>query len=89
VRKFRLPSQVEVTADNYNQYARGMNYPKVRTIRWGQNTATIRLIGVTAQRGKTAPTLFQPNSLDTSTKLDGLSNQPAKDAVIDFYTRFR
>jgi hypothetical protein len=89
VRKFRLPSQVEVTADNYNQYARGINYPKVRTIRWGENTVTIRLIGVTAHRGGTAANMFQPNSLDTSTKLDGLSNQPAKDAVVDFYSRFR
>jgi hypothetical protein len=89
IRKFRLPSQVEVTADNYNQYARGLNYPKVRTIRWGQNTVTIRLIGITAHRGKTAATLFQPNSLDISTKLDGLNSQPAKDSIIEFYSRFR
>ncbi|MGZ3795329.1 MAG: hypothetical protein ACXVB1_03140 [Pseudobdellovibrionaceae bacterium] len=89
VRKFRLPSQVEVTADNYNQYARGLNYPKTRTIRWGQNTVTIRLIGVTALRGKTPANLFQPNSSDISTKLEGLNNQPAKDAVLDFYSRFR
>jgi len=88
VRKLRLPSQVEVTADNYNQYARGMNYPKVRTIRWGQNTVTIRLIGVTSRPANTA-NAFQPTSLDTSTKLDGLNNQPARDAVIDFYSRFR
>ncbi len=89
IRKFRLPSQVEVTADNYNQYARGLNYPKVRTIRWGQNTVSIRLIGVTAHRGKTPASTFQPSSLDTMTKLDGLNNQPAKEAVIDFYSRFR
>jgi hypothetical protein len=89
VRKFRLPSQVEVTADNYNQYARGLNYPKIRTIRWGQNTVTIRLIGITAQRGGVASSLFQPNSLDISTKLDGLNNQPAKDAILEFYSRFR
>ena len=88
VRKFRLPSQVEVTADNYNQYARGLNYPKVRTVRWGQNTVTIRLIGVTSRPPNTT-NMFQPKSLDTSTKLDGLDNQPARDAVIDFYSRFR
>lgn len=89
VRKFRLPSQVEVTADNYNQYARGLNYPKVRTIRWGQNTVTIRLIGVTSQRGNVAANTFQASSLDPNTKLDGLNSQPAKDVVLDFYSRFR
>lgn len=89
VRKFRLPSQVEVTADNYNQYARGLNYPKVRTIRWGQNTVTIRLIGVTAHRGSLPANTFQSTALDTATKIDGLNNQPAKDVVLDFYSRFR
>lgn len=88
VRKFRLPSQVEVTADNYNQYARGLNYPKIRTIRWGQNTVTIRLIGITSRPTNTA-NMFQPSSLDTATNLDGLNNQPARDVVIDFYSRFR
>lgn len=89
VRKFRLPSQVEVTADNYNQYARGLNYPKVRTIRWGQNTVTIRLIGVTSHRGSLPANTFQASALDTNMKLDGLNSQPAKDVVLDFYSRFR
>lgn len=89
VRKFRLPSQVEVTADNYNQYARGLNYPKVRTIRWGQNTVTIRLIGVTSQRGTIPASAFQSSALESSAKLEGLNSQPAKDVVLDFYSRFR
>lgn len=89
VRKFRLPSQVEVTADNYNQYARGLNYPKVRTIRWGQNTVTIRLIGVTSQRGTIPASAFHSSALETSAKLEGLNSQPAKDVILDFYSRFR
>jgi hypothetical protein len=89
VRKIRLPSQAEVTADNYNQYARGLNYPKTRTIRWGQNTVTIRLIGVTSHRGALPANTFQSTALDTSAKIDGLNNQPAKDVVLDFYSRFR
>lgn len=88
VRKFRLPSEVEVTADNYNQYARGLNYPKTRTIRWGQNTVTVRLIGVNSRPTHSA-NIFQPSSLEVPTKLDGLNNQPAKEAVLDFYSRFR
>jgi len=89
IRKFRLPSQVEVTADNYNQYARGLNYPKVRTVRWGQNTVSIRLIGVSSQRGGVPANTFQASSLEAVTKLDGLNNQSAKDVVLDFYSRFR
>jgi len=90
VRKFRLPSQVEVTADNYNQYSRGLNYPKVRTIRWGQNTVTIRLIGVSSHKGALPANTFQSSALNNSvTKLDGLNNQPARDVVMEFYSRFR
>ncbi|WP_413585731.1 hypothetical protein [Bdellovibrio sp. HCB274] len=88
VRKLRLPSQAEMTADNYNQFAKGLYYPRARTIRWGNNTATIRLISASA-RPATASSQFQPNSLDMNGKLDGLEKLSAKDAVIEFYSRFR
>ncbi|QLY25365.1 hypothetical protein [Bdellovibrio sp. KM01] len=88
IRKIRLPSQVEMTADNYNQFAKGLYYPRSRTIRWGNNTATIRLISASA-RPATAVTQFQPSSLDINTKLDGLEKLAAKDAIIEFYSRFR
>jgi hypothetical protein len=88
IRKLRLPSQVEVTADNYNPYARSLNFPKNRTVRWGQNAVTIRLIGISAKTGAT-PAHFQPASLDSPLKTDGLNNQPARDVVLDFYSRFR
>lgn len=88
VRKIRLPSQVEMTADNYNQFAKGLYYPRTRTIRWGNNTATIRLISASA-RPATAVSQFQPNSLDINTKLDGLEKLSVKDAVMEFYSRFR
>ncbi|MBC7371612.1 MAG: hypothetical protein H7326_08610 [Bdellovibrionaceae bacterium] len=88
IRKLRLPSQVEVTAENYNAYARGLNFPKVRTVRWGQNTVTIRLIGVTSRPNVTAAQ-FQPSSLDSPIKLEALNTQAAKDVVLDFYSRFR
>lgn len=88
VRKIRLPSQVEMTADNYNQFAKGLNYPRTRTVRWGNNTVTIRLISASA-RPATAINQLQPNSLDVSMKVDGLEKLPAKDAIIEFYSRFR
>lgn len=88
VRKVRLPSQVEMTADNYNQFAKGLYYPRARTVRWGNNTVNIRLINVSS-RPNTAVSLFQPSSLDSSIKLDGLEHLPAKEAVIEFYSRYR
>ncbi len=88
IRKLRLPNQVEITADNYNSYSRGLSLPKIRTIRWGQNTVTIRLISVSAKPANVSGQL-QPNSLDMPIKLDGLNNLPAKDVVTEFYSRFR
>ncbi|MBO9665426.1 MAG: hypothetical protein J7501_01260 [Bdellovibrio sp.] len=88
VRKLRLPSQVEMTADNYNQFAKGLYYPRSRTVRWGNNTVTIRLISASA-RPATAVSLFQPTSLDVNMKVDGLEKLPAKEAIIEFYSRFR
>lgn len=88
IRKLRLPSQVEMTADNYNQFAKGLYYPRARTIRWSNNTVNIRLISV-AVRPNTAVSLFQPTSLDSNLKLDGLEKMPAKEAVIEFYSRYR
>lgn len=88
VRKVRLPSQAEMTADNYSQFAKGLSYPRQRTIRWGNRTVNIRLLGVSARAGN-SNALFQPASLDISPRLEGLNNQPAKDAILEFYSRFR
>ena len=88
VRKVRLPSQVEMTADNYSGYAKGLRYPKARTVRWDKNTASIRLISA-SPRPQSAAGLLQPSSLDISQKVEGLADMPAKDAVIEFYSRFR
>lgn len=88
IRKLRLPTQAEMTADNYTQFAKGLNYPRQRSIRWGENTVNIRLISASAKAGSTA-NLFQPSSLETNSKLDGLNNLPIKETVLEFYSRFR
>ncbi|MNL47186.1 hypothetical protein D3C87_1699580 [compost metagenome] len=77
-----------MTADNYSGYAKGLRYPKARTIRWDKNTASIRLISASPRPG-TASSMLQPASLDVSQRVDGLADMPAKDAVIEFYSRFR
>jgi hypothetical protein len=77
-----------MSANNYNQFAKGLYYPRQRTIRWGNNTVTIRLISV-SPRANVPANLFQATSLDISPKVDGITSLPAKDAITEFYTRFR
>jgi hypothetical protein len=88
VRKLRLPTQVEMSANNYNQFAKGLSFPKSRTIRWGNHTVTIRTLSVSA-RPATVANMLQPTSLDRNMNWEGLRALPAKDIVTEFYTRFR
>jgi hypothetical protein len=88
IRKLRLPSGVEVTADNYSQFAKGLSYPRQRTIRWGNQTANVRLISAST-RPVSAVGMLQPSSLEVSQKLDGLEGKAAKSAILEFYSRFR
>ncbi len=88
VRKLRLPSQVEMTAENYNVFSKNLHYPRNRTVRWGNHTANIRLISASPRPGINA-SLFQPTSLDINQKVDGLNELPAKEAILEFYSRFR
>jgi hypothetical protein len=87
VRKIKLPSQAEMSADNYSQFAKGLNYPRQRTIRWGSNTASVRVISISARTSNNA--LFQASALDVPIKLDGLNGLQSKETILDFYSRFR
>ena len=88
IRKLRLKSHVEMTADNYKQFAKGLSYPRNQTVRWGNNTVNILLTSLSS-RPKMAANIFQPNSLDVGLKIEGLDHIPAKEAILEFYSRFR
>lgn len=88
IRKLRLPSGVEITADNYSQFAKGLSYPRQRTIRWGNQTASVRLVSASA-RPTSSVSLLQPSSLEVPMKLDSLEGKAAKSAIVEFYSRFR
>jgi hypothetical protein len=85
LRKFRLPDEVEVSADKYSSYARNFWYPRTRTVHWGPNQVTIQTLSV---QGRTKETFAKalPKSVF---KLDGLNGQPAQALVQEFYQRFR
>lgn len=85
LRKFRLPSEVEVTADKYSSYARNLMFPRTRVVRWGPNQVTIQTLSVAA-RGKDSWASFGSK---VPTKMDALNTQPGGSIVDEFYKRFR
>ncbi len=85
LRKFRLPSQVEVTADRYSLYGRGLNFPRTRVVRWGNNQVTIQTISVTA-RDRSAFAQFNSKA---PARMEAINSQPASSVVDEFYKRFR
>lgn len=84
LRKFRLPSQAEVTADKFSVYSRGFHYPRTRLVQWDNNQITIQTLSVTG-KGKDA----FAQAAKPATNLIGLKGQSAQALVEEFYKRFR
>lgn len=83
LKKFRLPSKVEVNADLYTIYSRGLNFPKQRTVHWKNNVVNIQTLSVT---GKTAKVTLNPKA---QLKFDLPEDLPAKPMILEFYSQFR
>lgn len=84
LRKIRLPSLAEVTADSYAVYARQLNFPKERNVHWGDQTVSIRLLSVNGRsKANTSASLEIPWTMQMPT------DQPAAAVIEEFYTRFR
>lgn len=88
IRKLRLPSQVEVELENYKSYSKGLNYPKQKLVRWGQNKVTINTLSVVPKTGNLSAQ-FKPQSLDSNNQSEVLYSNPLKNLLEEFYTRFR
>jgi hypothetical protein len=83
IRKLRLPNNVELVAEKYAQYGRGLQYPRARTLRWNSNTVQIQTLGVAAKNKETLKTLKPENNFSL------LAGQPAEALIQEFYQRFR
>jgi hypothetical protein len=82
LRKFRLPSGVEISADNYSQYSRGLNFPRKRTVRWDNSNLQIQTLTVSGRStGNLGPV--------EASKTDALESLPIKSTIAEFYNRFR
>ncbi len=89
IRKLRLPSSVEVSAENYANYARGLAMPKSRTVRWNQKSVQINLVRITQNKTSKGPGFFQPGANDISSRLGGIRDTDTAKTVEEFYQRFR
>lgn len=85
LRKFRLPEQVEVSADRYSNYSRGLAFPRTRIVRWGQNQITIQTISVQAK----TKDAWKKFGLNVPSKMERLSGQAGSALIEEFYKRFR
>lgn len=87
IKKIRLPSQVEIIAENYVEYSRGFKYPKGQMITWNNNTATVKTLSISA-KSHFSKSVMKTDGMEP-TSFEGLQASSLKDVVIDFYTRLR
>lgn len=88
VRKVRLLSLVEISAEDYAPYAKGLSFPKVRNIKWSGPAIQIKTLSVVA-KSNTPANQFQASSLNQPTQFDGVQNSNLKNALEEFYSRLR
>jgi hypothetical protein len=83
LRKFRI-GNVEVNADRYSVFARGLNYPRVRTVKWNDSTVVIQTLHVQPRHEKSINFIIEP-----STDEKAVDFGPLKTTIEEFYSRFR
>lgn len=85
IRKIRLNSGAELTADKYSSYPSGLNFPKTRTIRWGGQQATLQTLNVSLKN----KTQYDNFGSKTTSKPESFKLLPNGAVIEDFYKRFR
>jgi hypothetical protein len=86
VRKIRFPSQAEVLAEAQSNFARGLVFPRLRTVRWGTQQVVIQTLHVVAKSDKKSAVSLEPSS---SSGLEEPSFLAIRPTVEEFYKRFR
>ncbi|HEX4924598.1 MAG TPA: hypothetical protein VFV50_10950 [Bdellovibrionales bacterium] len=79
IRRLRLDTQAEVTADEYTEYSNNLWFPKVRTVSWGDQSVHMRVIKVSAT--KATPSARK--------RPDGAKETFTSPVIAEFYKRFR
>lgn len=88
IRKIRLQNQIELTAENYANFSKGLMFPKSRSLHWDNQVVNFKLLSLSS-RPNLSNNFFQPTNLDVEYTLEGLSGNGIKEVVEEFYSRFR
>lgn len=88
IRKIRLPSKAEITADKYSQFSRGLNFPRTRAVHWGDHNIVVQTLRVQPKFEKKV-TLNLESSQSMSEGLDSAGLSSVRNLVEEFYKRFR
>lgn len=83
LRKIRLNSGAEITADNYTNYAKNLHYPKSIQVKWEDYQVNIRVNQVSSYK-KDANTFSS-----TSLELSVIKEDENLKVLYDFYSRLR
>jgi hypothetical protein len=89
IRKLRLPSQLEISANNYKSYTQNLFLPQERTVSWQGQVFKILLSSANAGGGPKTTAALDSGSLNFGEN-PKLSRLLPEDAIIkDFYIRLR
>lgn len=86
IKKVRYSSDTEMTANNYQIYPKGLNYPLVTHLSWADQKVRMNTLSVTMVK-KFPPSTFQSAQLEDSKPFQ--QNFSKWNAVTEFYKRFR
>ena len=86
IRKIRFDDNAEMTANLYQVFPKGLSYPMLTTLTWGDQKVRVNTISVSMIK-KFQPTVFQATQLEDSKPFQ--QNFAKWNAVIEFYKRFR
>lgn len=88
IRKIRTPSGAEMSIDSAGTYAKGLVYPKARSIKWGNQQCQLTTISVSPKTGTGLSSQVNPQALDQISFVD-ISDGATKTLIEEFYSRFR
>lgn len=83
LRKFRI-GNVEVNADRFSSFARGLFFPRIRNIKWNENNVLIQTQQVTPRSEKSISMTLEQSSQAELSELGSV-----KTTIEEFYKRFR
>ncbi len=88
IRRLRLASLADITADDIAEFSHGLSFPKSRRVTWGKNSVQIELLRIDSVTLKDE--VFNTSYISNlAQKLVPVEESKTKPVIEDFYSRFR